>query len=574
MQEIIGQEAHRLELSPSSAEEDGWSNVSNYTFAPKDLSERVSKPMIPVMRSLLSRKSVFSFLFPYSLSEHIANCTQNNIPVKQLKSPLKSHPRPIGVADVEAFLGMLLAMCIGDYPRQRDFIRNTKHGGLTHHQFERVKKHLSFHEETMFSLLNQAFKEHWQAGKVSVLQECLWPWSGDHPGVIFIPQKVNSSGFKVHCLCVKSTQTQRPYCFHFLPDLYANGEPLSPETVLNNVKSTALEYMPGSTLVMGMWYTLFDWVEFNKDFPVVGSLKTNQVPYIDLFSYNLKHKEFRTFTNGNVILTVFADDEVVRTVTNSFHIVSPKETDLVQLSIPSSIPFSPTRLSEDALINLQQWSLRDLKSLAHAIGESTEGTTRDLAYRISGHQQPIVSSSLLTSQEDETIVDSGQDLEAVSAVTKESPFVLSTEPLERAGIKRKSMDRSIRKEKKRHLGDSSISSVLKFLDPTGHVQSNDDVPEIIQFYRQSIETMEKFRKLHIEIQYKFRCGSAKLCWLINCLLIAVVNSWVIWLDLHEEEAMEDDSEMLKAFVKQLSDELMSSCHQTESLKDPTTNIAL
>jgi len=98
------------------------------------------------------------------------------------------------------------------------------------------------------------------------------------------------------------------------------------------------------------------------------------------------------------------------------------------------------------------------------------------------------------------------------------------------------------------------------LEPTGHVQAGEK-PSITQYYAETFNKVDMFNRLHSEIQYKFRCGTAKLCWLINSLLIAVINSWVIWLDFHHEDSIEKDEERLKIFVNQLAEEIISSNEQ-------------
>ena len=204
------------------------------------------------------------------------------------------------------------------------------------------------------------------------LDECMWPWTGNHPAVVFIPRKPNPPGFKVHCLCVQSTRTERPYCFHFIPDLHELGESLTPTSILDSMKNIILEYMPHSMLTMDSWYTMFGWVEANRDCSAVGSLKANQLPYMDLFTHNLKQKEFRTFvnSNNNVVLTVFADENIVRTMSNGFMIGPPLRVEATGEGL-RGIPFLPPRLSANALRNLQEWNHQDLVALARAIGEST-----------------------------------------------------------------------------------------------------------------------------------------------------------------------------------------------------------
>lgn len=167
-----------MDIALSDAEWNGWKNVTGHCCIPKLIEEHISEPLLPGMRALknalISRKKIFSLLFPFGLLEHIADSTSANVPLKNVNNASGTSNKVVSASDIEMFLAMLLSMCAGGHITQRDYLRNGDRGGLTHHKFEDIKKHLHFDEGTLFALLNHSFMEHWQAGGSAALDECMY----------------------------------------------------------------------------------------------------------------------------------------------------------------------------------------------------------------------------------------------------------------------------------------------------------------------------------------------------------------------------------------------------------------
>jgi hypothetical protein len=101
---------------------------------------------------------------------------------------------------------------------------------MSENQWEKIRKAVDFSHAKLFRLLNENFKKCWQPGGVGSLDETIWPWKGKHEKTVFIERKPNPFGFKVLSLCFSSTRTNRPYCYHFIPELFAS---LSVADILN-----------------------------------------------------------------------------------------------------------------------------------------------------------------------------------------------------------------------------------------------------------------------------------------------------------------------------------------------------
>ncbi|MGI0093607.1 MAG: hypothetical protein ACREA8_05840, partial [Nitrosotalea sp.] len=127
----------------------------------------------------------------------------------------------------------------------------------------------------------------------------------------------------------------------------------------------------------------------------------------NIFGHDLHFGEYCSFFNDKMVLTVFADDSVVKTASTHFKVknVDSSIQHANQL-LPTNIVPPPFQLSEDAAKILATLPHEDLKKLAANIGKSTGmshlmvkfrdiligGTNMEIAYNISGCSLPPSTS--------------------------------------------------------------------------------------------------------------------------------------------------------------------------------------
>lgn len=154
--------------------------------------------------------------------------------------------------------------------------------------------------------------------------------------------------------------------FHFIPDITGNS--IGPYEALDQFKMVLPKEIP---LAVDRWFGMLKWLEFNKSLRITMSLPSTQSgELLDLFGYELEHNQFRTFTNGKVMITVFKGKHLMRTASTCFRhgevnqfFTTPEQILQTNLQPPEM------QLSEEAVTVLQQLSRTDLVKLASALGK-------------------------------------------------------------------------------------------------------------------------------------------------------------------------------------------------------------
>ena len=113
-------------------------------------------------------------------------------------------------------------------------------------------------------------------------------------------------------------------------------------------------------------------------------IKTNQGADLwSVISQDLKYGDYRTYTNGNIIVTVFVDEDIMKTTSTEFivkqHIKYSKRpsTKLLEVEV------TPLMSKKDASL-LENFTLEGLQALAGKLGMPRNGSKHDIAFRIAG----------------------------------------------------------------------------------------------------------------------------------------------------------------------------------------------
>lgn len=130
------------------------------------------------------------------------------------------------------------------------------------------------------------------------------PYLGESSNVVFIPRKPHPTGIRVYLTCVELSITKRPVCYHILPDL--RNPKYAPHEVLTDLYDNLPPHTSVSTTI-DAYFGSISWLNLHhEDRLVTMALNSAHYPaMVELFSHQLRLHQYRTYTNGKVIVTVW-----------------------------------------------------------------------------------------------------------------------------------------------------------------------------------------------------------------------------------------------------------------------------
>jgi hypothetical protein len=378
----------------------GWTNITNFSLVPKKLPKIVCEHSLTGTRSSISRAQLWKQMISSDLCEWLAS--EVNIDLNLSSSTPVTQKGLLDSEDILQICGTLLLATISPTISWKSFVHDTTRQGISRRKLEKFMEHLKYAPDKLFQLVNKSFKSLIKLGGIGALDETIWGWKGNHAGVIFIERKPKGEGFKVLTFCTKFTRSGRSFCYHFIPDIQAN---LSVYQVLDQFGTVIPK---GMTIAADNWFGMLNWLQFHANLDWTLAVKeTQQEQLWKIFGHDLHFGEYRSFFNGKMVLTVFADNSIVKTASTHFNVenVDPSVQHSNQLLSTNIVP-PPFQLSEDAAKILATLPHEDLKKLAAHIGKSTGiidlvvkfrdisigGTNMEIAYNISGCSLPPSTS--------------------------------------------------------------------------------------------------------------------------------------------------------------------------------------
>jgi len=113
------------------------------------------------------------------------------------------------------------------------------------------------------------------------------------------------------------------------------------------------------------YFTSLGWIESHPDLPVTLAMAKGRIEnLIPIFSKDLTVHEYRVFSKGDIMLSIWMDNNMVISATNMFTYEDSPEKAPHRNDIRNSKPY----LSFDAVERLEDFHTDDLKSLNHRIG--------------------------------------------------------------------------------------------------------------------------------------------------------------------------------------------------------------
>lgn len=315
-------------------------------------------------RGSVNGKAVFLRILDETI-KHLTTSINEKIQLNNADKPKGGHPRTITHSDIVHFLGVITHVCghrahnfSAHYSKYRDKL-------ISYRQWKKVRRALTFNTLILFECVNTGLQAYVNVGGHGAFDEAIWEYYGDTAFLICIPRKPHDTGVRAYKYCFPLTRSGRPVVFYLLPDLrtpcFTGGETMD----------AALRQMPPNrttSVTADSFFCNLNWLRAHPNCPVTFGVASNDVPELSLFSHNLHHHEYRLFTDGKIVLSLWLDNKLVITASNMFDLISPTTKQVYRGSDCSN---SEPVLSEHTVDVFGLLSLEELKALARRCGVST-----------------------------------------------------------------------------------------------------------------------------------------------------------------------------------------------------------
>ena len=105
-------------------------------------------------------------------------------------------------------------------------------------------------------------------------------------------------------------------------------------------------------------------------------------------------------------------------------------------------------------------------------------------------------------------------------------------------------------------GDKTIEKKIDdFLSPTCEADPG-EIPLINDHYKATAKQVDNFNQQLGYIKYNKRIHSAEMCKFIHTMKMILVNSWMLYMDVHAMDASKATEDNLHWFIDQLSESIL------------------
>jgi hypothetical protein len=275
---------------------------------------------------------------------------------------------PFTEQEIKSFLLTLLLILGKHGSNLTDFTRSTKlPGGLTVHRFDNIRTHLSVNVAKISALWTDFFLEWVKTPGTLTLDETMWAWDSDNKYVFYIPRKPCKSGLRVQNLCFRFSRSGKPFSIGCVPEV---GRPAACASDADDWVQKIISHLPPTAVTEDSWYGSWDRAVSRLFSYSTMALSSNQAQEImEVLCHNLPGQHYRTFRYKHILVTVFLDAGLVRTLSTCYEVGS-----IIHSPLPSPAPsvadlmgLSP-RLSESDTVKLSGLSLEGLQNLSTMLG--------------------------------------------------------------------------------------------------------------------------------------------------------------------------------------------------------------
>ncbi len=294
--------------------------------------------------------------------------------------------------EIRFFIGMIIDQLARAPKSTKEYLKSFPHAGLSVNRWHKIIQCMGFDSSQWFTELNSTFSRVVQLPGSVTLDESIWRGKADWIFIREHPDKPIPLGLKVFTLAFRLPKTDRPYCYHFWPDL--NTKCLSAASVLN----LALAALPRDAQVVmtaDRFFGSLDWALAHPEQAVIFNVNLNaECSLFSALEKDIPQGHYRVYKIRNALLSLFHDSNMMRVISTAHTTVDANTTSVVMLppTAQESAGLVP-RLTAPATVDLAMLKTETLQELAALFGESTSGTTADLISRISGRRLPLPALS-------------------------------------------------------------------------------------------------------------------------------------------------------------------------------------
>lgn len=369
------------------AKEEGWVNVSDFALVPKGNFTDVTQLKSPGLRSHVTPSAIFRRIISDDFLRVLEKGANAHVKSSSLGSP---GPRPsFTTNDFQKLVCMILDVIGQKIEEWEIYLRDPDRTiGLTVNTYKDLRKHLEFSFEDLTNTFNQGVKETVEIGGHGAVDESMVPWRGDSEFSITIPRKPKSTGLRFYVLSFPLTSTGQPIVYHVIPDLripFYGGKEVLDEMALVLPEGRTISITADAFFGTPSWLKAQE-----KGFYTLSCSSVCEQSLFPLFASDLGPKEYRNFFNGINVVTLWQDNVLVITTSN-LHTPQPLPHHDLQgryrgVNLTGRTPI----LSIESIQKLMTFPHEELKAMAKAMGKSSSGTIRELAYLIAGRLPPPV----------------------------------------------------------------------------------------------------------------------------------------------------------------------------------------
>ena len=199
----------------------------------------------------------------------------------------------------------------------------------------------------------------------SAVDETMLGFQGKCDYSVVIERKPDGVGARLYLWCFELTQAGRPVCYHIIPDLTIPH--IGGASVLNMMIKEKPDNATGITLCADSFFTSLGWLKSHPDTNSVFAIsKARHESLFDLCAYKLDFNEYRVFSNGNILVSIWFDNKMMICGSTAHKWLPNLEGTLRGYSPVQPEPI----ISMEGTNTLKQLSIADLQALSSNMGLS------------------------------------------------------------------------------------------------------------------------------------------------------------------------------------------------------------
>lgn len=168
---------------------------------------------------------------------------------------------------------------------------------------------------------------------------------------------------RLYLWCFELTKALRPVCYHIIPDLTIPH--IGGSAVLNTMIKEKPDNATGITLCADSFFTSLGWLKSHPQMKSVFAIsKVKNESLFNLFSHDLDFNEYRVFSNGSIMVSVWLDNKLMICASTT-HKWSPNPEGTLRGYTPMT---REPIISMEGTNTLKQLSISDLQALASNMG--------------------------------------------------------------------------------------------------------------------------------------------------------------------------------------------------------------